>query len=521
MNRRWLVRASAFVFAVLFLVLPVSARAQGGTNVTQEQVDKAVAAVEAAAQKQIDEGGEPGIAIAVVFQDKLVYAKGFGVREVGKPDTVDADTVFQLASVSKPIGSTVVAALVGDGKITWDSKISDLDPGFEMYDPWVSREITIRDFYSHRSGLPAHIGDLLEDLGYDRAQVLYRLRFQKPAYSFRTTESYTNFGITEAAVSAAKAYGLEWEDASQQKLYTPLGMSSTSSRFADFMARTNKAVNHVLVDGKWVHKYQRQPDAQSPAGGVSSSVNDMSKWLRLQIANGKFEGKQIVPETPLITTHQPQLLRGFSPLNGLPSFDGLGWDINYDTQGRLRIGHSGGFALGAGTNVALVPSEQLGIVTLTNGTANGVAEALNQIFMDTALTGAPTQDWMTLYKNVFANPATLGIVVGFDYSKPPASPTPALSNAAYVGTFTNDFYGDIAIIEKDGGLAIVEGPNKMTFPLTHYDRDIFTYVTAGENAVGTTGAYFRVDADGKASSVRVENLDADGNGVFTRVPASQ
>lgn len=501
--------------------IPMSAHAQGGTLVTQEQVDKAIAAVEKAAQNEIDTNGVPGIAIAVVFQDKLVYAEGFGVREVGKPEKVDADTVFQLASVSKPIGSTVVAELVAKGKITWDTKISDLDPGFELYDPWVTREITIRDFYAHRSGLPAHIGDLLEDMGYDRAQVLYRLRFQKPAYSFRTTETYTNFGITEAAVAAAKAYGLDWADASEQILYKPLGMDSTSSRFADFMARSNKAVNHVLVDGKWVHKYQREPDAQSPAGGVSSSVNDMSKWLRLQIGNGKFEGKQVITEQPLVTTHQPQQLRGFSPFSGLPSFDGLGWDLSYDAQGRLRLSHSGGFALGAGTNVALVPAEQLAIVTLDNGTANGVSEALNQIFMDTALYGKPTQDWLPMYKQVFSNPATLGIVKGADYSKPPATPTDALKNEAYLGTFTNDFYGDIAIIEKDGGLAIVEGPNKMTFPLTHYDRDIFTYETTGENAVGTSGVYFRVDADGKASSIRVENLDADGNGVFTRVPETK
>lgn len=521
MNRHWIVRLSVLAFAGLMLLVPASADAQGGTQVTQAQVDKAIAQVEQDAQKEIDANGVPGLAIAVVYKDQLVYAKGFGVREVGKPEQVDADTVFQLASVSKSVGSTVVAKLVGEGKITWDSKISDLDPAFEMYDPWITREITIRDFYAHRSGLPQHVGDLLEDLGYGRAEVLYRLRFQKPQYPFRTRETYTNFGLTEAAVAAAKAYGLEWEDASEQKLYKPLGMDSTSSRFKDFMARTNKAVGHVLVDGKWVHQFQREPDAQSPAGGVSSSVNDMAKWMRLQIANGKFEGQQIVAETPLIETHQPQLLRGFSPLSGLPSFDGLGWDVSYDTQGRLRLGHSGGFVLGAGTNVQLVPGEELGIITLSNGAPTGVPEGLNQIFMDTALTGAPTQDWLAIYKQVFSNPASVGVTLGFDYSQPPAAPTSPLKNEAYVGSYRNDFFGEIEIVEKDGALAIVEGPDKMTFPLTHYDRDVFTYVTTGENAVGTTGVYFMIGADGQASSVRVENLDVDGSGVFTRVAVSQ
>src|SRR5215475_10477960 len=281
------------------LVLSLSVHAQGGAEMKKEQVDQAVQELEKRVQQAIQNKVVPGLAIAVVFQDKVVYAKGFGVREVGKPEKVDADTVFQLASVSKPIGATVVAALVSEGKIAWDSKISDLDPTFAMYDPWVTREITIRDLYAHRSGLPAHAGDLLEDLGYDRAQVLYRLRFQKPDSSCRSHYAYTNFGMTAAAVAAAKAYDLDWANASEQKLYKPLGMHSTSSRYSDFIARTNKAVGHVLVNGKWVHKLQRNPDAQSPAGGVSSSVSDVAQWLRLYIAHGQFNGRQMVDEKAL------------------------------------------------------------------------------------------------------------------------------------------------------------------------------------------------------------------------------
>src|SRR5262249_465987 len=259
------------------------------------------------AQKKIDDNEEVGLAVAVVHKDKVVFAKGFGLREAGKSDKVDADTVFQLASVSKPVGSTVIDLLIGDGKITWDSKISDIDPDFQMYDACVTRELTIRDLYAHRSGLPDHAGDLLEDMGYDRAQVLHRLRFQKPDSSFRSHYAYTNFGLTEAAVAAAKAYGLSWEDVSQQRLYTPAGMKSTSSRYADFAGRSNKALGNVLVNGKWVQKYHRDPDAQSPAGGVSSSINDMAQWMRLQLGNGKLDGRQIVPEQPLLESRHPQM----------------------------------------------------------------------------------------------------------------------------------------------------------------------------------------------------------------------
>ena len=269
---------------------------------------------------------------------------------------------------------------------------------------------------------------LLEDLGFSRKEILHRLRYQRPDSSFRSHYAYTNFGITEAGIAATKAYNLTWENASEQKLYGPLGMNSTSSRYADFLARTNKALGHVQENGKWVQKYKRDPDPESPAGGVSSSVNDLAKWMRLQLANGQFEGKQLVDEKALALSHSPQILTGFSPLTGLPTFYGLGWNVNYDTEGRLRLGHSGAFALGAATNVLLVPSEHLGIVVLTNAYPIGVAEGLAFTFTDVALYGKATQDWLAIFKKVFSDPAAIGVSAGADYSKPPASPTPALAN---------------------------------------------------------------------------------------------
>ena len=142
-----------------FTHLPVRAQ-EVRKQITADQVNQAVSEIQKLAANQIEKDVVPGLAIAVVFQDQVVYAAGFGVRNVKTKEPVDADTVFQLASLSKPIGSTLVAELVGEGKISWDSKISDLDPDFAMYDPWVTGEITIRDFYSHRSGLPDHAGDL-------------------------------------------------------------------------------------------------------------------------------------------------------------------------------------------------------------------------------------------------------------------------------------------------------------------------------------------------------------------------
>jgi CubicO group peptidase (beta-lactamase class C family) len=512
MNRIFLTCAGLVVLLALSAATPAEK-----ARVTSEQVTHAVNEIEKLAQEKIQENAVPGVAIAVVFQDKVVYAKGFGVRDVNTKTPVDADTVFQLASVSKPIGSTVVAELVGEGKINWDSKLSVLDPSFAMFDPWVTREITIRDMYCHRSGLPDHAGDLLEDLGFTRAEILHRLRYQHPDSSFRSHYAYTNFGMTEGAVAAVKPYRLEWEEACAQKLYKPLGMTSTSSRYADFIARQNKALGHVLVNGKWEQKFKRDPDAQSPTGGVSSSVNDVAKWIRLQLANGKFDGKQIVSEKPLAETHHPQMLTGFNPFTSMPTFYGLGWNVSYDQQGRLRLNHSGGFDLGAATFVNLVPAEQLGIVVVTNGRPMGIPEALGTIFSDIALYGKPTQDWFPLYKQLYSDPATTGTVLGFDYSKAPASPAPALKNGVYFGRYVNDYFGEISIVEKDGGLAIVQGPKNKVFPMRHYDRDTFTYETEGENAVGRTGVTFTIGPDGKAAQVVVENLDVRGEGTFKRI----
>lgn len=487
-------------------------------TISEAQVQNAIAEIDKLAQKQIENNAVPGMAISVVHNDKVVFAKGYGVRETGKNEKVDADTVFQLASVSKSVGSTVVAAAVGEKIVSWDSKISDLDPEFAMAEPWVTSNLTIRDLYSHRSGLPAHGGDLLEDIGYNQAEVLHRLRYQKPASSMRSEYAYTNFGLTEGAVAAAKAAKTSWESLSENKLYKPLGMKSTSSRFSDFMNRSNKAVGHMMLDGKWVHRKQRNPDAQTPAGGVSSSVNDLSNWMRLQINNGRFDGKQIVEENAIAETHTPQMRCGMSPINGLPEFYGLGFNVSYDKHGRQILSHSGGFALGAATNVKMIPSEKLGVCVLTNAAPVGIAEGMAATFADHALYGKATQDWLALFKQVFADPALLGENVG-TVGKPVKSPTAPLKNEFYLGTYENDFFGNLIVTKSNSGLSIKLGKD-VSAALTHYDRDTFTYEILTEDLSGPSGVTFSIGTDGKAKSVLVENLNKYGQGTFIRSAGS-
>ena len=240
---------------------------------------------------------------------RYCISKGFSVRKAGENQPVDADTVFQLASLSKPIASTIVAGVVGDKVVSWDDPIIKHDSGFQMDNPYVTQEVTLRDMFSHRSGLPDHAGDLLEDLGFDRATTLYRLRYLPTYDNFRSVYAYTNFGLTEGAVAAATASGKAWEDLAEQRLYQRLGMNHTSSQFADYKSASNRALLHVEENGKWVAKYTRDPDTESPAGGVSSTVRDLAKWMRLQLGNGVYAGEQVIDADALAETHRPQIIR--------------------------------------------------------------------------------------------------------------------------------------------------------------------------------------------------------------------
>ncbi|MEU3342011.1 serine hydrolase [Streptomyces sp. NPDC006668] len=501
--------------AVVTSPLPTVPPVQPPAQLTRANVETAVNRLDDVVRDAMHRTGLPGVAVGVVYDDKVMYLKGFGVRKVGTKDRVGADTVFQLASVSKPLASTVVAAAVGEKTVAWDDPVVKYTPGFALKDPWVSRRVTLAGLFSHRSGLPDHAGDLLEDLGYDRSYILDHLRYE-PLAPFRAHYAYTNFGLTEAAVATARAAGTDWEKLSAGKVYRPLGMDSTSSSFADYEKAGDKAALHVKTGSTWRAAYVRAPDAQSPAGGASSTVRDMTKWLRLQLGNGKFEGRQIVDAGALEQTHVPHMVSEppHSPA-GRTGFYGLGWNVSYDDQGRLKLGHSGGFALGAATTVTLLPSEKLGIVVLTNGEPIGVPEAISATFLDTAQTGGPTVDWLKFLGPLFQQ-TLQGEHSQVDYSRPPATPAPAKANSAYTGTYTNEYYGPLTVSAQGNELTMQLGPKKQRFVLAHYDGDTFSYRTTGELAVGLTGVTFTVGSGARAEKVRVENLDTSGLGTFTR-----
>jgi len=460
------------------------------------------------------ETGVPGVAVAVVYRDRVVYLDGFGYRKAGTRAEVDADTVFQLASLSKPIASTVVAALVGDGAVGWDDRITDLDKGFELSDPGVNAQLTIRDLLSHRSGLPTSAADALEDLGFTRPEILHQMRLLPLTGKFRKSYQYSNFGYTEGAIAASEKVGERWEDLAHKHLFEPLGMSSSSYRYSDYENAANKAAIHIIKDGKAIARYHRDPDAEAPAGSASSSVRDLAQWIRLQLNHGRVGGQWIVASKALAETHSPQIQRGVDQ-NGQPLYYGLGWNVDHDAAGNLILSHSGAFFIGTGTNVKLSPSQQLGIVVLTNALPTGLAEATANTFFDLYNYGAPTQDWLKLFGEHFAHDIEEGNNSTTDYSKlpPPSSPAPPRSLSAYAGIYGNSYYGKVEISEHRGSLWMRFPDTGALYTLTHWDGDTFTYRFEAEQAIGTRGVVFTTSG---VPRVLVENLALEGNGVFLK-----
>jgi CubicO group peptidase (beta-lactamase class C family) len=350
---------------------------------------------------------------------------------------------------------------------------------------------------------------LLEDLGYDRRYVLDRLRDQ-PLAPFRISYAYTNFGLTAAAEAVAAGAGKSWEDLADEAVLRPLGMSTASFRFSDFEARTNRAIGHIHIDGGYEPLYMRDPEPEAPAGGASASVNDMSRWLAMILANGSHDGKQIVDSKALLPALSPQIVSSPPSEPAMRSgFYGYGFNVSSTSAGRMELSHSGAFELGTGTNFVILPSADVAIIALTNGTASGVPEALNAQFADLVQFGEVHEDWFDLYQQLLApGEQPVGSLVG---QQPPTNPKASAPLASYVGTYNNEYWGPARVSENDGKLQLQLG-SKLTVPLSHWDGNVFTYDWVSENS--PPGSIAKATFDGV--KLTLEYYDELGKGTFTR-----
>src|SRR5215211_6708985 len=501
----------------------------GEAAITAAQVEAALDRLDSLIEDGMAQTGLPGAAVAVVYNDEVVYERGFGVRELGKPEPITPETVFQIASLSKSVSSTLVAAVVGDGTTTWDATIGSLAPDFALAEPYVSDQVTIRDMLCHRSGLPAYGGDpLVSTFGYDRDECLRRLRSYPLTTPFRTTWAYSNLGFSAGAYAAAWAAGESWEDLAETRLFAPLGMTSSSYRFEDFGRRENRAAPHYRTrDGIWELGDLTDDDAAAPAGGVSSNLRDLTRWLRLHLAGGMFDGQPVVASEPLRETYRPQILVGSppDPATGPAYFYGLGWTVSYDDRGRLVVTHNGDFN-SYSTQATLLPGSGLGILVLCNGGASAVREAIPKAFLELVTRGEPSQDWVSAIETSFA--AALASILAtstpFPQGEPPADAAPPLPLAAYTGTFTNTTYGEVTVREENGGLVLAFGPTGVRHRLNPWDRDAFSYRLIGSEGaqLAQFGVLFTIGPEGLADAVLVSlaGVGPDAAATFTRVTAN-
>lgn len=457
----------------------------------------------------------PGMAVAVVIDGKTVLAQGYGTREAGKQAPVDAQTVFQIASISKSLSATVAAIEVSKGRASWDDPVSRYLPDFRLSNAYVSERATIGDFFAHRSGLPGTAGDDLEDLGFSRGDVIARLRLL-PLDAFRTSYHYANFSTTIGAEAVAKAAGRPWEQLADDQLFKPLGMKSTSYRYGDFEARGNRAVLHAYQHGRFVPAGQRNADQQAPAGGVSSTVVDLAEWLKLLLADGQYQGKALIAPGALLPALSPQAFSARAhDLDSRSGFYGYGFNVNTELGGRPSMGHSGAFLMGTGTTFRIVPSAGIGIVVLTNGAPVGAAESVAASFTDTALYGKPTRDWFAAYNG--AMKAFFEPQADLSGQADPAKPAASKALSQYTGRFDNPYYGPAEIQEANGALTLVLGPKGMRIPLRHWDGDTYAFAPVGEAELVASLAsiVFRMD-QGRAQGFDIKFYDDSGQGRWVR-----
>ena len=460
-------------FAVLLFLCASCLRAQSGPP----------ADLDAYVVRDMKTFDVPGIAIAIIKDGKVVLAKGYGVRKRGDATPVDENTLFGIGSNTKAFTSAALASLVDAGKISWDDKVYERLKGFEMYDPYVSHEMTIRDLLTHRSGMGLGEGDLLfwPHTTYTRDDIIYRLRFMKPASSFRSHYAYDNLMYIAAGQIIPAVTGKPWEAYIREKILDPLGMKTTNLSTTAFKPGDNYAWPHSKVDGKLQTVPFMDLDNAGPAGAINSSVAEMSKWLMLQLNHGKIPGSEqrIFSEAQSREMWTGQTLLpiggGDSPLAAMrPKFAAyaLGWGVQ-DYHGRKLVGHSGGVS-GFVTRVMLVPEENLGVLVFTNAESGAAFESILFHILD-AYFGVPPTDWTAVMKALTDKGDKEAQEMLATSSKDRAANSkPSLPLEKFAGVYNDAWYGPITIKQEGSGLvfSMDHTPNAVA-DLQHWQFDTF------------------------------------------------
>ena len=455
----------------------------------------------------------PGMAVAVVKDGQVVLARGYGVRTLGRPDPVDAHTRFGIASNTKAFTATALALLVEEGRIEWDAPVIRYLPWFRLADPYVTREITVRDLLVHRSGLSLGAGDLLwwPASTYNRHEIARRLQYLPLATSFRSHYAYDNVLYLVAGEVIEAVTGQSWEDFVTARILRRIGMTGSTVRHSDAEAGGNVAATHARVEGVVRPIAPFTSDNTNPAGGINAGAAEMAKWLLVQLDSGRVAShdRLFSPQTtrelwtivtPIPVGDPPPEL---APLRTAFSGYGLGFRL-LEYRGHKLVTHTGGLP-GYVSRVAMIPDKKIGVAVLTNQESGAAFNAVVYRVLD-ALLGAPPFDWLGAYRTLDARrEAALAAGKRLAHAARDSTAGPSLPPAAYAGTYTDAWYGDVVITEDDGVLAIrFAHTPALTGPLVPWRHDTFVARWTDRELRADAFVTFDLNPDGSIYQVRMQ-----------------
>ncbi|PYP61334.1 MAG: hypothetical protein DMD26_17745, partial [Gemmatimonadetes bacterium] len=440
----------------------------------------------------------PGLSIAIVRNDSVIYARGFGVLSAQSRTPVNEKTLFEIGSSSKAFTATLIAMLVTDGKMRWDDRVTQYLPDFRMYDPVANEAVTIRDALSHRSGIAR--GELAWlGAGISRDEVLRRVRFLKPESPFRSRYSYQNMMFLAAGQAAGKAAGASWDDLIRQRIFTPLGMTASVTT-SKGLVNSNVAAPHGVDHDTAFAKPRFDAENIAPAGSILSSAVDMAQWLRFQLNDGVVSGKRLVSSAALRETHTPQILitsaggRGDAAdsvsVKRFSSY-GMGWMVE-DYRNQLSWQH-GGNTLGMTAAVGMLPEKKVGVVVLSNMQGAQLPGLLEQYVFDREL-GAPMKDWSgeaytrSLVQRKRADSTQKAQLAGHVANA--QSPVPL---GAFAGTFADSLYGELTVSLNEGHLELARGD--VHAPLEYWNANTFRWMLPITAPTAPTFIKFEITPD--------------------------
>jgi CubicO group peptidase (beta-lactamase class C family) len=464
--------------------------------------------------------GVPGVAVAIVENGQTTLAKGYGVRDLRTGRPVDANTIFETGSTGKAFTAAALAILVDRGKIRWDDKVIDHLPDFRMYDPWVTREMTIRDLLVHRSGLGLGAGDLLflPSSTLTRKETVRRLRHIKPATSFRSGYAYDNVLYIVVGQLIEEVTGQSWEEFMKAQVLRPAAMNGSTVSDATRLATENRGRPHARLNGPvrglgeqvTIEDSKNSKHNAAPAGGLAISANDMSRWLGIQLGRGKLpaSGARLFSESNSAEMWKPVVIKPIAtlppelkPVQPMFSTYALGWDVQ-DYRGEKIVWHGGG-AFGTISAVVLIPERNVGFFLTINSEDGQMVRGLMYELLDHYL-GLPNGGWPEKLDARTAKRNAEALKTLEAAASKPAKVGPSLPIARYAGAYNDPWYGTVTVRQKDKRL-IIDFPHSpgMSATLRHWQYDTFRTDFA-DKSIEPAYVTFALDAEGRIERVTMK-----------------